>query len=259
MAKISPAKINKYDVLVKKLEDNQQVWQAIGALQNSVNEIKSLLAHLQPPAGEKKPRGRAKRSDEEVQNANMKKDRRNSLNKKTVTLAGSLYAFAIETKNEDIKTIAFLNHNKMENKNDKQAILVGAEVLESAKANVDKLAYYGVTAEELVALGSAIEDFKQVAGRRKLQGNDEEDEQPKVKISATKILKDIDDILEERVDKLLLRFEDSHPDFYKSYNRTRNSLKGKSKRVVAVVATDAAPQDENKPRRGRPRRQPEAV
>jgi hypothetical protein len=255
MAKVSPAKLNRYDVLVKRLEDNQQVWQAIGALKNSVNEIKSLLAQLQPPSSEKKQRGRTKRSEEEISNANLKKERRNSINRKTVTLAGSLYAYAIESQDEATKNLALLNHQKMEKKNDKQAIIIASEILESAKPIVEKLAYYGVTPEELEALHKAIEDFKQVAGNRKLGEEDEGDGQPKVRVSATKILHEIDEILEEKVDKLLLRFEDSHPDFYKSYNRTRSNMqKGGRKTKAPATQVEPKEQDPNKPRRGRPKK-----
>jgi|GEM_PF-5334737 len=257
MSKNLSPKIAKYETIVKKLEENQQVWQAIGALQNSVNDIKNCLATLQIPETEKKPRGRAPKMANVQSSEAIKKERKNTLVKKTITLAGALYAYAIDSQNNEIKILSFLNRVKMEKKNDKQAAQASTELLEVATNKLQELAYYGVEKEELTLLESAITAFKEVAGRRKAVAIEAEDATAKVKINVGKVLKEIDAILEDKVDKLLYRFQDSHPDFYKSYHRTRYAMnKATTKTAKTATESDTPPvtDGEPKPRRGRPKK-----
>lgn len=246
MSKIPVSKIKKYESIVEKLEKNQQVWQAIGAMQNAVNDIKNLLSLVNDEPQEKKKRGPAKKTEDEKASENLKKNRRNSLNKKTATLAGSLYAYVIDAKESSIEKKDLVSSSQMNNKNDKQALITANQILEIAKAHTQNLMHYGVTEGELSDLATAITDFSQVAGRRKPVLAVEE----KTKVNIPKIFKDIEDILEEKVDRLLLRFEDSHAAFYKSYKRARKSL---SKADAKKENTVEAASTENKRPVGRPK------
>ncbi len=237
MSKIPAAKIKKYETIVEKLEANQQIWQAIGAMQNAVNDIKTRLSNLVNPIKEVKKRGPAPKSADEKNSVNLKVERRNTLNKKTVRLAGSLYAYVIDLKEPTIDKKELVDSTQMGKKNDKQAVLTAQKLVEFSQENHEKLSYYGVTQEELEALMAATKEFAEVAGRKKKEADTAPKEKPKERISGTKILKEIDDILVEKVDRLLLRFEDSHPDFYKSYDRARRNMK--KKKETAEPSTPA--------------------
>ncbi len=253
MSKINATKVAKYEAIVKKLEDNQQVWQAIGALQSSVNDIKNHLASLRTPESEKRPRGRAKKIVQPVTDYTIKKSLKTLVAKKVTLLAGSLYAYAIEAQNNELKGLATLDQAKIEKKNDKQVLLAGLALLDIAKTNLQNLAYYGVSQEELNTLEVILTEFKATLTKPKAIIVKPE-KVNKVKINGGKILREIDAILEEKVDRLLLRFEDSHTAFYKSYKRTRTAMSKKSVAETTVTDTIADANDAPKKGRGRPKK-----
>lgn len=254
MSKNPVSKVKKYDNIVEKLTANQHIWQAIGAMQNAVNDITNLLNSLREPATEKKKRGTTPKSEKGKSSENIKEDRRNSLNKKSVLLAGSIVLYAADTADSGIDKKELALAEKIGAKNDKQALLTAQMLIDTAKKNQSKLEYYGVSQDDLTALENAVQNFKEVAGRKK-KSEQSEDDKPKGRTNFTKILKDIDDILEEKVDRLLLRFEDSHTDFYKSYERARRSMNQK----VAVVKKDGETETPDKRKAGRPRKATEAT
>lgn len=252
MSKIPASKIKKYEAIVEKLEKNQQVWQAIGAMQNAVNDIKNLLELFVEAPQEKKKRGPAKKSDADKATENLKTDRRNILNKRTATLTGSLYAYMIDAKESSLDKKYLVSSVQMANKNDKQALIIANHSLEIAKNHIQKLMHYGVTQDELTTLQTTIQEFEEVAGNRKAVPATVE-VQTKEKINFTKTLKDIDDILEEKVDRLLLRFEDSHADFYKSYKRARKGLSKAEAKKETATENEEGVEVPIKRRAGRPK------
>ena len=248
MASLS-IKIKKYAGLVEHLEANQQIWQAIGALQTSVDQAKTIIELLDKPV-EKKIK-EPKKNTEKQASSTEKKEARTALIKKTISVAGSLYAYALDSADKNLKAVAIIDIAKFEKKSNAMLAKTSLSIHKNIQDNLANLAHYGVQQSEIDELEQSVKSFKAITLTKVI--TKKAPKLPKVKISPSSI-SELDALFKNKIDKLLFRFEDSHNDFYKVYTRKRNAIvpktPKKTKEIVEATTTDAKPVT----RKGRPKK-----
>lgn len=132
-------------------------------------------------------------------------------------LAGMIYAYASETANQTLKQEVNFSLTKLQKTRDSETALVCQAIHDRAFELKDVLENYGVTVEMLTALQTAINDYaaalpkpRTAIGKRKTR-----------KEIIKQLFKELDEILNERMDALMGKFRTTHPEFYQTYFNLR--------------------------------------
>lgn len=135
----------------------------------------------------------------------------------TVDIAGMVYAYAVATTNQTLKQEVKLSPTKLRRTGDAAFAPFCQAVHDRAFEHKTALADYGVTDELLLNLQKSINDFASAApkprtaiGKRKTR-----------RTSLIQLFRELDEILNERMDALMGKFRTSHPEFYQTYFNLR--------------------------------------
>jgi len=135
----------------------------------------------------------------------------------TADIAGMIYAYAVETSNITLKEEVNLTISRLKRKSDTELVLICQAIHDRGFENKDALVDYGVTTEMLTALQTAIDDYaaaspkpRTAIGKRKTR-----------KEIIKQLFKELDAILNERMDALMGKFRTTHPEFYQTYFNLR--------------------------------------
>lgn len=142
---------------------------------------------------------------------------REAIADEALVLSGALQVFA--DQEEDLQLLETVKLNKREVANgpekDVQAIL--KPLLEAGEGNLAVLADYGVTRSQLRSLATKLDDFSEMLGQPR---------QGLIKVNVNKklledVVQEMMDLLNKRIDKLMLFFKVQDEAFYEEYQRSR--------------------------------------
>jgi hypothetical protein len=254
MNTIQAKKLNKYQAILQLLNNNQDSWQSLPALQKAVEDFGNLISQSQVPVprGNKgKPR-KAKNNDNEL--AQLKADRKKTLSRRATVVAGAVFVYAQDKNDDSLKSLMKHTQFNLLNFNDKKSLNTCKQIYEASQKVLGDLGNYGIGEAEMSALKAALDEYETVATKRKLKAPAEE-KPAKIGVgTVNKLFSEMDDLLQNRIDKLMVRYADSHSDFHAAYEkaRTQQSRTRKANKIktTPTPATDGAP----KGKRGRPKK-----
>ncbi len=135
----------------------------------------------------------------------------------TVDIAGMISAYAVETSKITLKEEVNLTISRLKRKSDTELVLICQAIHDRAVEHKDALEDYGVTVGMTTALQTAIDDYaaaspkpRTAIGKRKTR-----------KEIIKQLFKELDAILNERMDALMGKFRITHPEFYQTYFNLR--------------------------------------
>jgi len=209
MENVQTNKLKMYEAASMELKNHSALFAEYGEL---------VTAHLQLDAGifvidEN-------RQVQEADNTGLTKvkiEMREDLTKQILQFSGGLQAYATSTKNLDLTTKANYTHSDLRNSGDRKLFDIGTLLLGLAKPLQTQLAKFSLGDNEFAKLESLLPEFKQAIPKKRVASTVS-------KVSTSNIgdqFDAIDKLLNDVIDKLMLPFQFTHPDFYNAYRNAR--------------------------------------
>jgi hypothetical protein len=140
--------------------------------------------------------------------------------KSCVKTANILYLIGFISDNTDLITLAGLSDNSFYRITNNAALALARRILNLAKQYAEQLKEYTIDEKEINEMETAIDAFQTVitkpmdtiAGRKQKTTN------------LVQLFAKLDSTLYDKLDKVMLIFKDSNPDFYNKYRTSRNLI-----------------------------------
>lgn len=136
---------------------------------------------------------------------------------KAAALSGAMQVLALELNNPDLAKSVHLNKSDVDNAREQDIDGMVRNVVSKVQENLDDLADLGVTEAVLTETLTTVEEFNGLIGKpRSILNN-----KYVTLDSIEQLFDEGNDLLRNRMDRLLLMFKDSNPEFYNGYERAR--------------------------------------
>ncbi len=214
-------KLNMFEATLTTLQNHQPYWNNIQAFAEAVNDFAAILPQIRSLGAQQ-----VVVSSGITQSKAEKKER---MAKQAVTLANIAMAYAAKEKNNELKTVLDFSLSDVYKCKDNIAIDRSTAIHDQISAILPQLNSYGIAANDLISLRTAITEFQQAIGDKgtRMSGS----------VASTQALlrlfEEADSLLRDRLDKLVFRFQDVQPKFFDTYTNARITRDlGKGRKVV---------------------------
>jgi hypothetical protein len=207
------AKLTMYQKVLNVCDENKQIYEKVSVFTNSVNELKEQVSAIQSvlqQQSEANPKGATKDKSSAI-------DR---LAEVCLKIGSSLYVYAFNTKNNRLQKKINVNKSMFYQTTKQTALTLAKIIADEANTFGKELYDYGISDADRTELNAAITQFEKVinspAGvlvERKLYTD-----------SLRKLFVAADSILYDKLDKLIILFKTSSPDFFSMYGNARNII-----------------------------------
>jgi hypothetical protein len=137
-----------------------------------------------------------------------------------VKVANVLSVIGFVTNNADLLTLQGLSDNSLYKLNESDTIAHSRRIFDTAGNNAAALKEYGIEESEIAALETAIQAFDSLVSKPK----DTIGMHKQRTTNLTQLFAEMDSIFYDRLDKMMVLFKQSHPDFYDEYRTARNVI-----------------------------------
>jgi len=149
-----------------------------------------------------------------------KKTKQNELIEKMIEGASAIQSFASDTKNEDLYELVNYGEGELENMADSLLKDRGQLILDTVNAHAADLVGEGFDGADILELQTLVNDYEAALPAPKNAISN--------KKTATSFLKtlftEVTDLLEKNLDKKMVQFKKSHPEFYSDYINNREII-----------------------------------
>ena len=203
------AKLSMYRAVSQHCSNNTAIVNTNLAFKNSVTTVDAKIATLitSETGAQKKTKGIAED----------KGTLRATVVQSAFDTASQVYAYANKSKNETLKQTVNFSITDLERIKDDLLIPTCNNIKKAANDNLAALADYGVTAATLTALQTDMDNYSGSVAKPRLAKTQKTTDNKNVKAT----MKEIDNILKEEMDKTVVAFRKTNPDFVTKYKEVR--------------------------------------
>lgn len=209
MNKIQTNQLRMHLNVQTALDSNSLLWNAIPILVTAKNEHDELIQRIRE-VNEKTNADSTSITEDKLKKLE-------ALSDKGVVLAGILYAYASYSDNAKLMGKVKLTRSDIRNARETDVEKLVQPVIGEARAHLPELADFMLTEEMIVETETTLDDFKAMIGQPRTIRNQA--------FAAMTLLDDlfvqINALVKDKMDKLMIRFEITHPEFYDEYKRSR--------------------------------------
>jgi hypothetical protein len=155
-----------------------------------------------------------------------KREAERQMIKPCVKMANALYVIGFATGDKDLLTLHGSNDNSFYRLPDNAALALARRIHDLVHQNAAELADYGIDQSEITALGNLIEAYRAVITKPM----DAIGERKQKTTNIVQLLAALDSALYDRLDKLMVLFKHTVPEFYSEYRTARNIIFNVEKR-----------------------------
>lgn len=137
-----------------------------------------------------------------------------------VKIANALYVIGFTTDNKDLTTLQGLSDNSFYRLSDNAALALARRILDLTHIYAAELKIYGIEASEITATGAAIEAFHALIAKPM----DTIGARKQKTTNLTQLFAGLDSTFYDRLDKLMVLFKQTAPEFYGEYRTARNII-----------------------------------
>jgi hypothetical protein len=162
-----------------------------------------------------------------------------TLTSESVKTANALYVYAIDTKDKVLQLKVSVNKSTFYNGHAAEALVLAKNIVDEAHNHAADLVDYGIDAAAIAALDAAVAAFDNLIVKPQLAIG----ERKMYTSNLKQLFVATDSILYDRLDKLIVLFKTSAPDFYALYKNARNIINTakryeKSKEEISLPTED---------------------
>lgn len=212
MQKLLANKLRMYKGVQTMLTGNKEKWDAVPTIDKVVQAFELLIKKIE----DCNAIASNKRKGETAQ----KKELRTTLIGRALEISSALYAIMVQT--DELSNRAKLNFTKTKlvKRRDLQLVYTCECIAILANERLQLLATAGYTANDLEILNADIKTFAELLPRHRLSVTERK--------TANTLLKGLfgqtDSLLKNQLDRLMLRYKQSQPLFYSSYQTSRHII-----------------------------------
>jgi flagellar biosynthesis regulator FlaF len=209
MNKRDLARVKMFDAVLLYFKANTLTVDSLPAFKAAVTRFRDKVAALKHEAESKKIITSGITDNKERQ--------RKDLCRSMAMLAGSAFSYAAEAGKEELQAEMKYTERSLLRLTETNLVLVCRRVLSLVPAYMAQLADYGVTLPQVNMLTEAVSTYESAipatrsAISNRAQAGDE----------TARLLSEADKIMRNSIDKLVLQFESTKPDFYAGFKRHR--------------------------------------
>ena len=216
-------KCNSY-IAVKAVLEHTDVWQSLPAFVTGAKELDEHIVSIQGLAQTQTSQSGA--SAEKAQTFQVLVDA-------AYEVAAATRACAVASNNKELARRVDFSRSDVGNGRDTEVVARCQDIWSAAAENVGSLGDYGVNQAKLNALKKKIENFQAVQAKPR-QGQATSSSATK---GLAKLFKEVDELLNDRLDALAVQFKESHPAFFNAYNTARVIVDSPGSRAGKDAAT----------------------
>ena len=191
------------------MDENTIIWNGVPVIvkvKNDFDEIIQRIQDLNEKAGNSST------------SAAITKDKlRKSLVDKITLLAGKLYVLGEITENEELKAIGDITRRELHKARETDMDALTRPVIEKCREHTDVLVDYGLTDDQVTETSTTLDSFNALIGKPRNILN----QVYAAKSQMDELISEGMDLLNNKLDKLMLMFQHTNPDFYEQYKRAR--------------------------------------
>jgi hypothetical protein len=205
------AKFNMYQKVLNVCEENKEEYAGIPALVNAVNGLKTRVSDIQSVT----------QQQTETTSKGATKDKNSVIDRMvelSLKVAAPTYVYALDTENNRLLQKVNVNKSMFYQNHDQGALTLAKIILAEANTHSTALSNYGLSNTDLMELETVISQFdglinapSGVIGERKLYTS-----------NLRELFVAADSIIYDKLDKLVVLFKSSKPDFFTLYSNARN-------------------------------------
>jgi hypothetical protein len=203
------AKLNMFRATQKHCNDNPTIVETIKAFQTAAGTFNTTIAGIIATVQQEDLVTKGITVD--------KAEARKTLCRLAADIAAPIVAYAAATKNNKLLGEVNFTHSDLIRTKDDQLAPRCQNIYDAAKANEGALKDYGITATTLDTLLTTMDNYQaKVPDPRNAVA-----QKATIRTNLKNLIKEADDILKLQMDKTVLGFKTSHPDFVKTYQANR--------------------------------------
>lgn len=214
-------KLMMYNAVLSLLKQNAVIWEPVPAMVTTINDFESLLAEIdtcqQITQGTKKGITRQKAAQQALVISH------------TYELLSVLYAMATATNNPVLLSKVSFTESDLLKTRDTQLVSICLRSAEIATEYLADLTAYGVTESELNLLKEEIGLFADNLPTLRVSVSERKAANVKLK----NLFIEVDALLKKQLDRLMVRYRKSQPDFNSLYHNTRRIVHYGTRHVKA--------------------------
>lgn len=212
MNKRQSNKLNAYKNVHAVLQANQTIYSEIPVLMNLVNQFSEQLNKLISLS-----------SDSTIDTTSVtgaKNEAKETMAKVAAELASAALAWANEQN--DAQKVGMFNYSYSDLRfsSDNQSTGICSAILENLQENSAELAAYMIDASDIVALENSINRFAELSDTKGVIKSQAVSDTRTI----SQLYVSIDDLLNNKLDKLMKRMESKQPAFYNAYQNARTII-----------------------------------
>lgn len=200
-------KLSMYIAVLGVLRSHQSIVAGVKALDDAVKLLTDLLREISGKSEEASQKGKVA----------LKGEREQNVVDSALVVSSGLYALASSTNDAELKEKTRTTRSALMSLRDLELITFGRTSLALAVDRAAQLADYNVTQEAIGNLEQAIVGF--VAAMEATAG--ERSARKGASQSRLSLLDEVDQLLNERIDKLMITVRPSQPEFFDEYKAAR--------------------------------------
>ena len=138
----------------------------------------------------------------------------------TYEISSVLYAMAIKKNDEILAAKVDFTESDLLKKRDNNLVTTCLNIVEFATEHLPELIAYEVTADELIVLKEEINSFAENLTTGRVSVTERKAANEKLKI----VFLQVDDLLKKQLDRIVVRYRKTEPDFYTTYQSLRRTV-----------------------------------
>jgi hypothetical protein len=229
MKKSQNTKLSMELSVQKACNDNRPLWTGFTAFENTFNDFESLLEKTNTVLGKQGINIKGVTND--------KKAEKQSLRNIMLEVAGAVHAYATDTGDLELKGKVDIKPSTLDRMRGTEFDAICLAVYNEALQVSDQLPDYGVDKDVMTSFKNSLDSFSRLlpAPRTAIV------ERKGATDELAKLLKKIDCLLNDKLDKLMKKFQVSNPDFYRLYFDARINVDSGSRHLPPADNNTIAP------------------
>ena len=191
------------------LDDHTPTWSRVGVIARYKNEMDEFLLGIKDKEPDLAYDGQG--------NTASKNQLREQIGLKGAIVAGILYSFAADTGDKQLEAKVQLNKTDFAQQRDQDLPAFAQRLVTTAGKYVEAAAEYGLSEAMVTELSTTIDDYRPLVGLARLRQSAGHVANAEV----SQLLDSVLELLNTKMDRVMLQFQATDPAFYDGYQRAR--------------------------------------
>lgn len=198
-----------FNAVNEVINRNKPIWQDIAAMVNITDEFSDKLSEIDNL--------RQQTEGDTTGGTREKEQLEGALVDKNYEISSALFAMSIRNNNAVLKEKVDYTESELQQARDGELVATGETISALARENLEPLGEYGVDEAAVTELEELTAQFKAAVPAPRATIAERKAANEKLK----KLFTETQAVLENQLDRLMVRFKNSNPDFYSAYMNAR--------------------------------------